>query len=127
MGPAVVIARTWADAHGVWHARVSGSTALIAARRALRDALVRRQAPGTVAREVWLHPVRVPELDDDNGKVYRERLDTDESVEVERARAELDRLREEEHEAIRAADRAIDARRAAWTRLVRLTNGRPGA
>lgn len=67
---------TWADGFGVWHARVRRgmSTPLLAVRRALRDELAARQAPGTLARQVWVHPVRVPDLDDEETIVYRERF-----------------------------------------------------
>lgn len=63
---------TWANGFGVWHVRVSRTAAspLIAARRALRDELQAREA--NVARNVWLHPVRVEGLDDDTTIVYRE-------------------------------------------------------
>lgn len=68
----------WADGHGVFHARVSRNSArpLIVARRLLRDALAQRKA--RVAQDVWMHPVRVPDLDTEDTIVYRERfLDTD--------------------------------------------------
>lgn len=63
---------TWANGFGVWHVRVSRTAAspLIAARRALRDELQAREA--NVARNIWLHPVRVEGLDDDTTIVYRE-------------------------------------------------------
>ena len=64
---------TWADGYGVWHARVPAGcvSPLIAARKALRDELQAREAH--VAREVWLHPERVPELDTAGTVVYREK------------------------------------------------------
>lgn len=63
---------TWADGFGVWHVRVSANAAspLIAARRALRDELTPRVT--NLARSVWLHPQRVPDLDTENTIVYRE-------------------------------------------------------
>lgn len=62
----------WADGFGVWHARVSRHAAspLIAARRLLRDELLQRDEH--VAREVWMHPERVPDLDTEDTIVYRE-------------------------------------------------------
>ena len=66
-------AHTWADSFGVWHARVTRHAAspLIAARRALRDELEAREA--NLSPDVWRHPIRVPEIDDDATIVYRER------------------------------------------------------
>lgn len=63
---------TWANGFGVWHVRVSANAAspLIAARRALRDELTPRVT--NLARSVWLHPQRVPDLDTENTIVYRE-------------------------------------------------------
>lgn len=63
---------TWANGFGVWHVRVSRSAAspLIAARHALRDELQARDA--NVARRIWMHPVRVSNLDDAETIVYRE-------------------------------------------------------
>lgn len=68
-GPRV---QAWADGFGVWHVRVPRGIPgiIIAARRALRDELTAREA--NVAREVWLHPERVPDMDDDDTIVYRE-------------------------------------------------------
>jgi hypothetical protein len=63
---------TWANGFGVWHARVPAEcvSPLIAARRALRDEIVPRDAHAH--RDVWMHPVRVPELDEPGTIVYRE-------------------------------------------------------
>ena len=63
---------TWADAFGVWHARVPRNAVapLIAARRAIRDEILPRDA--NAAREVWMNPIRVPDLDDEQTIVYRE-------------------------------------------------------
>lgn len=63
---------SWANGFGVWHVRVSRHAAspLIAARRVLRDELTQRE--NNVAREVWMRPVRVPELDTDDTVVYKE-------------------------------------------------------
>lgn len=66
---------TWANGFGVWHARVSRHAAspLIAARRALRDELqARESASAPVAREVWMRPIRAPDLDTAETIVYRE-------------------------------------------------------
>jgi len=62
----------WADGWGVWHVRVSRNAAspLIAARRALRDEIVPRER--NVARDVWMRPVRVTDLDTPETIVYRE-------------------------------------------------------
>jgi hypothetical protein len=64
---------SWADSFGVWHVRVSKHAAapLIAARQALRDQLVPREA--NLDAHVWKYPVRVPEMDTDDTIVYRER------------------------------------------------------
>lgn len=65
-------AHAWANGFGVWHVRVSRNAAgpLIAARRALRDELLARDA--NVARAVWMYPERVEDLDDAETVVYRE-------------------------------------------------------
>lgn len=66
---------TWANGFGVWHVRVSRTAAspLIAARRALRDELQARESRANpVARDVWMRPVRVEDLDDESTIVYRE-------------------------------------------------------
>lgn len=65
-------AQAWADAFGVWHVRVRRTVAspLLTARRALRDELSQRER--NLARRVWMHPVRVPEVDDASTIVYRE-------------------------------------------------------
>lgn len=62
----------WADGYGVWHVRVSATcvSPLIAARRVLRDELTSRVVD--LAPEVWRHPVRVPDLDNEYGIVFRE-------------------------------------------------------
>jgi len=68
-------AHTWADGFGVWHVRISRHAAgpLIAARGALqRELLARESASAPVAREVWMHPVRVEDLDTDDTIVWRE-------------------------------------------------------
>lgn len=64
--------RTWADGFGVWHARVrTGVIApLLAARRAIRDELLARE--NDVDRDVWVRLERVPDLDDEGTKVWRE-------------------------------------------------------
>ena len=64
----------WADGFGVWHVRVSAHAAwpLGVARRTLRDELQQRDA--SVVRDVWMHPVRVPEKDTDDTIVYRENV-----------------------------------------------------
>jgi hypothetical protein len=66
---------TWANGFGIWHVRVSRTAAgpLIAARRGLRDELQQRESR-PIEREIWMHPIRVPELDDEATIVYRERL-----------------------------------------------------
>jgi hypothetical protein len=63
---------TWANSFGIWHVRVPRNcvSPLIAARRGLRDELVPREKH--LAREVWLRPVRVVELDTHDTIVYRE-------------------------------------------------------
>jgi hypothetical protein len=66
---------TWANGFGVWHVRVPRGAAspLIAARRALRDELTARESPSMpVAREIYMHPERVPDLDTADTVVYRE-------------------------------------------------------
>lgn len=65
---------TWADSYGVWHARVSRNAAspLIAARRAIRDELAAREDIANIRREVYMHPVRVTEMDTAETIVYRE-------------------------------------------------------
>lgn len=70
---AVPVTATWANGFGIWHVRVSRNAAapLIGARRLLRDELQARQS-APVHRDIWMHPVRVPELDDDFSIVYRE-------------------------------------------------------
>lgn len=70
---------TWANGFGIWHARVPANciSPLIAARRALRDELNSREAPREVRREIWLKPIRVPELDTPFTIVYREGPDGD--------------------------------------------------
>lgn len=62
----------WANGYGVFHVRVPRSVVwpLGAARRALREELTVRDAH--VDRAVWMNAVRVPELDDANGIVWRE-------------------------------------------------------
>jgi hypothetical protein len=61
----------WADGFGVWHARVRRDAgAIIVARKALRDELEQRES--NVARNVWMHPVRVVELDTADTIVYKE-------------------------------------------------------
>lgn len=62
----------WANGFGVWHVRVSRTAAapLIAARRVLRDELLARE--NNVARSIWLHPERVPDLDTEDTLVWRE-------------------------------------------------------
>lgn len=74
----------WANGFGVWHVRVPRNAAgpLLAARRALRDELSQRanrsQQGSSLAREVWLYAVELPELSDAETIVYREWLrDTD--------------------------------------------------
>lgn len=69
---------TWANGFGVWHVRVSRDTTgpLAVARRALRDELLARE--NDVARSVWMHPERVPDLDTPDTLVYREGKATDE-------------------------------------------------
>lgn len=63
----------WADGYGVWHVRVPRHcvSPVVAARRALRDELTAREGEH-LAREVWMHPVRVPELDTEDTVVYAE-------------------------------------------------------
>ncbi len=64
----------WANGFGVWHVRVdrNHSGALLVARKALRDELEARENPARLNRDVWLHPVRVEELDDADTIVYKE-------------------------------------------------------
>lgn len=69
-GPRVT---TWADGWGTWHVRVpdsEGFWGLGAARQALRYEIVSRDKHAH--RDVWMHPVRVPELDEPGTIVYRE-------------------------------------------------------
>jgi hypothetical protein len=63
----------WADVYGVWHVRVSAYAAapLLAARRLLQEQLQARQG-AEVPRDLWMHPVRVAEMDTDDTLVYRE-------------------------------------------------------
>lgn len=66
---------TWADGRGVWHVRVSRTAVapLIAARRALRDEIVAREGdPAGLDRNVWMKPIRVPDMDTADTMVYRE-------------------------------------------------------
>lgn len=73
---------TWADGFGVWYARVPRNcvSPLIAARRAIRDEIVSREAPREVRREIWMHPTRREDLDDENTIVYRENTADPEST-----------------------------------------------
>lgn len=63
---------TWADSYGMFHVRVPRNAAspVIAARRALRDELLARDS--NVDRSVWMHPVRVQSLDNEETIVYCE-------------------------------------------------------
>jgi len=63
---------TWANGSGVWHVRVPVEcvSPLIAARRALRDEITTRE--NNAHRDVWMHPIRVQELDEPGTIVYRE-------------------------------------------------------
>lgn len=66
---------TWADGRGAWHVRVSRNAVapLIAARKALCNEILPREAdPAGIDRNVWMRPVRVPDMDTDDTMVYRE-------------------------------------------------------
>jgi hypothetical protein len=66
---------TWANGFGVWYVRVPryAASPLIAARRALRDELTARESrTSPVARQIYMRPSRVPEMDDSETIVYRE-------------------------------------------------------
>ncbi len=70
--PAQPTSNAWANAFGIWHVRVSRNQPLptLAASDLLREQLCAREA--RVAREVWMFPERVPELDTAGTLVYRE-------------------------------------------------------
>lgn len=74
---------TWANGFGVWHVRVSRTAAspLLAARRALRTEIQQRDPEAD--RSVWLFPVRVPELDTLDTRVYREALPDEDRIEMQ--------------------------------------------
>jgi hypothetical protein len=82
----------WANGFGVWHVRVPRHAVapLLAARRALRDELEARENPAKLNRDVWLHPVRVEELDDAATIVYKEASPDEDAATIEAGEATTD-------------------------------------